>query len=69
MTHVMEMAVKNEVQNSVLPSLENITKTEAKAALNEQVGRGIAGNIQQVGGIGFDMLWASLMFFSSGASD
>jgi transcriptional accessory protein Tex/SPT6 len=47
-TRVVEMAVKNEVQNSVLPSLENITKNEVKAALNDQVGRGISDNIQQV---------------------
>jgi len=47
-TRVVEMAVKNEVQNSVLPSLENITKNEVKAALNDQVGRGIVDNIQQV---------------------
>jgi hypothetical protein len=47
-TRVVEMAVKNEVQNSVLPSLENITKNEVKAALNDQVGRGLSDNIQQV---------------------
>ncbi|KAL0580223.1 hypothetical protein V5O48_001816 [Marasmius crinis-equi] len=41
-TRVVEVAVKTEVQNSVLPSLENITKTEVKAALNEQVGKGLA---------------------------
>ena len=29
-TRVVEMAVKAEVQNSVLPSLENITKTEGQ---------------------------------------
>jgi hypothetical protein len=29
-TRVVEMAVKNEVLNSVLPSLENITKTGSK---------------------------------------
>ena len=32
-TRVVEMAVKAEVQNSVLPSLENITKNEVKTAL------------------------------------
>lgn len=47
-TRVVEMAVKNEVQNSVLPSLENITKTEVKSALNDQIGRGIAEFIGQV---------------------
>ncbi|KAJ7582598.1 hypothetical protein C8J56DRAFT_955205 [Mycena floridula] len=38
-TRVVEMAVKSEVQNSVLPALENITKAEVKAALSEQLGR------------------------------
>ena len=42
------MAVKNEVQNSVLPSLESITKNEVKAALNDQIGRGLVDNITQV---------------------
>lgn len=48
-TRVVEMAVKNEVQNSVLPSLENITKNEVKAALNDQIGRGLVDFISQVG--------------------
>ena len=47
-TRVVEMAVKNEVQSSVLPALETITKNEVKAALNEQVGRGLADMINQV---------------------
>jgi hypothetical protein len=42
------MAVKAEVQNSVLPALENITRVEVRAALNEHVGGGLAGYIQQV---------------------
>ncbi|KAG6869084.1 hypothetical protein C0993_003404 [Termitomyces sp. T159_Od127] len=46
-TRVVEMAVKNEVQNSVLPSLENITKSEVKAALDEQIGRGLVDFIRQ----------------------
>ncbi|KXN90514.1 hypothetical protein AN958_04186 [Leucoagaricus sp. SymC.cos] len=46
-TRVVEMAVKNEVQNSVLPSLENITKNEVKAALNDQLGKGLVDNITQ----------------------
>ncbi|OJT08940.1 hypothetical protein TRAPUB_150 [Trametes pubescens] len=41
-TRVVEMAVKNEVQNSVLPSLENITKTEVKAALSNQIAKGVS---------------------------
>jgi hypothetical protein len=46
-TRVVEMAVKSEVQNSVLPALENITKTEVKAALNDQVGSGLVDYISQ----------------------
>ncbi|KAI0747987.1 hypothetical protein C8Q80DRAFT_1102878 [Daedaleopsis nitida] len=41
-TRVVEMAVKTEVQNSVLPSLENITKQEVKAALSNQIAKGIS---------------------------
>ncbi|PFH50051.1 hypothetical protein AMATHDRAFT_41111 [Amanita thiersii Skay4041] len=47
-TRVVEMAVKNEVHSSVLPALENITKTEVKAALNDQIGRGLMDMINQV---------------------
>lgn len=42
------MAVKTEVQNSVLPSLETITKNEVKAALSEQIGRGLVDHVTQV---------------------
>jgi hypothetical protein len=42
------VAVKTEVQNSVLPALETITKNEVKAALNDQVGRGLVDYISQV---------------------
>jgi hypothetical protein len=48
-TRVVEMAVKNEVQNSVLPSLENITKNEVRAAFNDQIERGLGDYISQVG--------------------
>ncbi|KZT69035.1 hypothetical protein DAEQUDRAFT_757242 [Daedalea quercina L-15889] len=46
-TRVVEMAVKNEVQNSVLPSLENITKTEVKAALGNQISKGLSDSFKQ----------------------
>jgi hypothetical protein len=52
-TRVVEVAVKNEVQNSVLPALENITQREVKSALNEQIGRGLADYIQQVRAFSF----------------
>jgi hypothetical protein len=48
-TRVVEMAVKAEVQNSVLPALENITRIEVRSALNEHVGGGLANYVQQVG--------------------
>ncbi|TRM62731.1 hypothetical protein BD626DRAFT_498259 [Schizophyllum amplum] len=46
-TRVVEIAVKSEVQNSVLPALENITRNEVKAALNERVGRGMVEFMSQ----------------------
>ncbi|KAJ7273234.1 hypothetical protein C8J57DRAFT_1317219 [Mycena rebaudengoi] len=46
-TRVVEMAVKSEVQNSVLPALENITKNEVRAALNDQVSSGFVDFISQ----------------------
>lgn len=47
-TRVVEMAVKAEVQNSVLPSLENITKNEVKSALNNQVSKSLGDSMKQV---------------------
>ncbi|THG95333.1 hypothetical protein EW026_g6298 [Hermanssonia centrifuga] len=46
-TRVVEMAVKAEVQSSVLPALENITRTEVKAALNNQISKGLAESMKQ----------------------
>ncbi|KZT11432.1 uncharacterized protein LAESUDRAFT_740929 [Laetiporus sulphureus 93-53] len=46
-TRVVEMAVKSEVQSSVLPSLENITKIEVKAALNNQIAKGVSDSMKQ----------------------
>jgi len=45
---VVEMAVKAEVQNSVLPSLENITKAEVRTALNGQIAKGLGDSMNQV---------------------
>lgn len=47
-TRVVESAVKNEVQQSVLPSLERITKEEVKAALNSHISKGLTESMQQV---------------------
>ncbi|KAI0093935.1 hypothetical protein BDY19DRAFT_881333 [Irpex rosettiformis] len=46
-TRVVEMAVKSEVQNSVLPALENITKNEIKTALSNQISKGLADAMKQ----------------------
>jgi hypothetical protein len=42
------MAIKLEVQNSVLPSPENITKAEVRAAFNGQITRGLGNSMNQV---------------------
>jgi len=47
-TRVVEMAVKAEVQNSVLPALENITKNEVKAVLVGQIAKGLGDTMNQV---------------------
>lgn len=47
-TRVVEVAVKNEVQNSVLPSLESITRNEVKTVLNDQLGRGLTDLVSRV---------------------
>jgi hypothetical protein len=41
------MAVKSEVQNSVLPALENITKNEVKAVLVGQIAKGLGDSMNQ----------------------
>ncbi|CAK5279371.1 unnamed protein product [Mycena citricolor] len=46
-TRVVEMAVKSEIQASVLPALESITKTEVKATLNDRVNTGFVDYINQ----------------------
>lgn len=47
-TRVVELAVKDEVRNSVLPSLENITRNEVKNALNNQISKGLSESMKQV---------------------
>ncbi|CEL55215.1 hypothetical protein RSOLAG1IB_01223 [Rhizoctonia solani AG-1 IB] len=46
-TRVVEVAIRSEVQNSVLPALEQIAKVEIKNALNGQIARGIAESMKQ----------------------
>lgn len=55
------MAVKNEVQNSVLPSLENITKTEVKAALSNQIAKGVSDAMKTVRSYPPCCIWTPLM--------
>lgn len=47
-TRVVEQAVKTEVQQSVLPSLENITRAEVKSVVNDQVGSGLIEVVNRV---------------------
>jgi hypothetical protein len=47
-TRVVEVAVKAEVQNSVLPALEQIARTEIKSAVNGQISKGLAESMKQV---------------------
>jgi hypothetical protein len=47
-TRVVEQAVKTEVQQSVLPSLESITRAEVKAVLSDQVGSGVVELVNRV---------------------
>jgi hypothetical protein len=47
-TRVVEAAVKSEVMNSVLPALENITKTELKAAMGGNLTKSLSDAIKQV---------------------
>ena len=47
-TRVVETAVKGEVQDSVLPSLEGITRTEIKAAINTQISKGVSDSVRLV---------------------
>jgi len=46
-TRVVETAVRGEVQNSVLPSLENITKTEVKMAMNTHLSKGLGDSMSK----------------------
>lgn len=50
-TRVVEAAVRGEVQNSVLPSLENITKSEVKNAITYQITKGLGDSMKQVSGL------------------
>lgn len=47
-TRVVESAVKNVIQNSVLPALETVTRSEVKAALNTQIAKGLSDSMKQV---------------------
>lgn len=47
-TRVVEQAIKGEVQNTVLPALETITKNEIRAALNNQISKGLSDSMRGV---------------------
>lgn len=47
-TRVVESAVKNVIQNSVLPALETVTRQEVKVALNTQISKGLSDSMKQV---------------------
>lgn len=49
-TRVVETAVRSEVLNSVLPTLREITRTEVRAALNEQIAIGVGDSVNMVSG-------------------
>ena len=44
-TRVMETTIKSEMQRTVLPTLENLTRNEVKAALGSQIAKGITESI------------------------
>ncbi|KAG8865326.1 hypothetical protein FRB96_000216 [Tulasnella sp. 330] len=46
-TRVVESAVKNVIQNSVLPALETVTRQEVKVALNTQISKGLSDSMKQ----------------------
>jgi len=46
-TRVVESAVKNVIQNSVLPALETVTRNEIKVALNTQISKGLSDSMKQ----------------------
>jgi len=45
---VFEAALKTEVQRTILPALEMITKTEVRQVLDAQIVRGIGESMNQV---------------------
>ena len=57
------MAVKAEVQNSVLPSLENITKAEVRGTLNGQIAKGLGDSMNQVFMYGGFYLFCDIDYF------
>lgn len=41
--------MKSVIQNSVLPALETVTRSEVKVALNAQISKGLSESMKQVG--------------------
>jgi hypothetical protein len=44
-TRVMEMTINSEMQRTVIPTLESLTRNEVKAALGSQIAKGITESI------------------------
>lgn len=53
---MVESAVKNVIQNSVLPALETVTRQEVKVALNTQIAKGLSDSMKQVCDPAFHLL-------------
>lgn len=46
-TRVLETTIKSEMQRTILPALENLTRNEVKAALGSQIAMGINESINK----------------------
>ena len=47
-TRVVEMAVKAEIQSSVLPAIEAVARSEIKAVATGQLSKGFGDSLKQV---------------------
>jgi len=46
---VFEAALKTEVQRTILPAIEMLTRTEIRQTVDQQISRGISESMNQVG--------------------
>ena len=47
-TRLVEQAIRHEIANSVLPTLENVAKSEIKKAADGQIAKGLADSMKLV---------------------